>query len=63
MNAMDLFSAGSETTATTLAWAVGDISRHDTCEHDMYNMICANVHDVRDHGHILEVGGEWLMST
>ena len=23
MNAMDLFSAGSETTATTLAWAVG----------------------------------------
>jgi cytochrome P450 len=23
VNAMDLFSAGSETTATTLAWAVG----------------------------------------
>ena len=31
VNAMDLFSAGSETTATTLAWAVGDM-----------NMICVN---------------------
>ena len=35
MNAMDLFSAGSETTATTLAWAVSGLRRHDTCELEM----------------------------
>ena len=35
MNAMDLFSAGSETTATTLAWAVSGLYRHDMCGRDM----------------------------
>ena len=64
MNAMDLFSAGSETPATTLAWAVSDINM--ICVNwimDMCKMICVNVHDMRDHRHILGVGGEWLMST
>ena len=66
VNAMDLFSAGSETTATTLAWAVGDLNMicvsvicvNMICVNMIcVNMICVNVHDVRDHRHNLGLGG------